>query len=190
MARDSSAAGHGIVAGSTRLRYCFISSKCAGVGLRSGSKHGNASAPRAALPHGGSMIRKLALGFLGANALVLAMAAATLAGQHNAPPAKVVVTPTTTLMLPAVTVSIPDVGYVHPVPLRITPMPVLPAATRSVIMPVERSTRAVLARKRIDAKPRLRAQPKVKPGTGGSDNPELTPGLYAASGSNGGRGFL
>lgn len=107
------------------------------------------------------MRKSIALGSIGALTLVLASAAVSHAGsQANAPPQTVTPTPATSLMLPAVTVKIPDVGYVHPVPLRITPLPVLPAATTAAIAPVKRSSIAPLA-KRPPVKPRLRDKPKA-----------------------------
>lgn len=105
------------------------------------------------------MIRKLALGFLGANALVLAMAAATLAGQHNAPPT-IAPTPATSMTMPAITVSTPDIGYVAPARatrVYATPKPILPPLRAADIVPLQRSTRVVLASKRPLARSRLRS---------------------------------
>lgn len=133
------------------------------------------------------MIRRLALASLGAIALVLAMAAATLAGQHNAPPTIVAPTPATSMTMPAITVSTPDIGYVAPARATrvVSPNPILPPLRASDIMPLQRSTRAVLATKRHNAKPRLRSAETRHP----NDAPDAFVSTPLISNS-GGRGFL
>jgi hypothetical protein len=186
MARDSSAAGHGVTcAGSKFAVRSSYTMKCAGVGLRSGRWFAATRHHAPHFQHGGSMLRRFALGVLGAFTLVFALAAVSLAGssQANAPPQTVTPTPATSLMLPAVTVKIPDVGYVHPVPLRITPIPVLPAATTAAIAPVKRSSISPLA-KRPPVKPRLRDKPKA------GNELRLPHNALALKAGTGGRGFL
>jgi hypothetical protein len=110
-------------------------------------------------PHfqmGGSMMRRLALGVLGAFVLMFALAAVSLAGssQANAPPT-VAPTPATSMTMPGVTVNKPGITYGTPARATqvVTPAPVAPPMRATDIVP--------LAKAPI-AKPRTRSKTKTQ----------------------------
>lgn len=121
------------------------------------------AAPRHHAPHfqtGGSMMRRLALGVLGAFVLMFALAAVSLAGssQSNAPPT-VAPTPATSMTMPGVTVNKPGINYGSPARATrvVTPAPVAPPMRAGDIAPL-----APPIAKNPTAKPRTRSKTKTQ----------------------------